>query len=266
MQKTQKKLDPELLAYFHRIKNNLKTEHQEYLLSHPEIKQLLSDYLTKLLLHKPTNIYKFSNSYFKYFEKHSMPSKVRPLLICGPSGSGKHTLVKRLKKDYPHYFKLLVSYTTRHPRKSEIAGITYNFVSKDDFKKEIEFGNFIEYEEFEGDFYGTNRRDVQGIRDMGKVGVLRIEVGGAKKVFGFGGDWRFFFVLPPSVEELRKRLVGRGTEELDVVERRVEIGRREIEEVRGLRFFEKMIVNDDFEVFYAEFKVWLQEIYPLFKF
>ena len=192
--------------------------------------------------------------------------KISPLLICGPSGCGKGTLVRRLKKDYPKIFKLSVSYTTRPPRKEDIDGITYNFVNKEDFQKEIKKGNFIEYVEYSGNYYGTNQRHVEEIRQNGKICVIEIEVQGAKKVFSYGLDCRFFFILPPSVEELRKRLVGRGTEEVDVIERRVEISRREIEEVQGLEFFEKKIVNDDFEVFYKEFKAWLQEVYPMFKF
>ena len=262
----EKKLDPELLAYFHRIKNNLNAEHKDYLLDHPEIKQLMSDFLTKLLLHKPNNIYNFANDYFKYFEKSSMQNKVRPLLICGPSGCGKGTLMKRLMKDYPHYFKLSVSYTTRHPREEDIDGVTYNFVSKDDFKKEIEKNNFIEYVEYSGNFYGTNQKNVEEIRNMGKVCVIEIEIQGAKKIFSYGLDCHFFFILPPSIEELRKRLLGRNSESLEVIERRLEISKNEIEEMGTLEFFEKKLVNADFEIFYAEFKVWLQEKYPLFKF
>jgi guanylate kinase len=262
----EKKLDPELLAYFQTIKAQLNQEHQEYLINHPEIKQIISDYLTKLLLHKPEDVYTFTQDYFKFFEKKSLQPNILPLLICGPSGTGKGTLVKRLLKDYPHYFALSVSYTTRHPREEDTDGVTYNFVSKDEFKKELEQGKFIEYAEYSGNFYGTNRKYVEDIINKGKICIIEIEVQGAKKIFASNLNCNFFLILPPSVEELRKRLINRNSESLENIERRLEISKNEIEEFNSLSFFQKKLVNDDFESFYGKFKEYLQSVYPLFKF
>ena len=88
---------------------------------------------------------------------------MKPLLITAPSGCGKGTLINRLIKEYPHYFELSISFTTRHPRVGEVDGVNYYFVSKELFKKEIEEGNFIEYVEYSGNYYGTNKKKIEEI-------------------------------------------------------------------------------------------------------
>lgn len=195
------------------------------------------------------------------------PQTPRPLLISGPSGTGKGSLIKRLLSDYPSIFSLSVSHTTRPPRKEDKNGITYNFISKEAFKKDIKKGNFLEHVEYSGNYYGTNRKQFSEIRKNGKICIIEVEMNSARKIFEQGIDCRFVFVLPPSVEQLRERLLSRDAGvDLESVERRVEIGRREIRDLERMEFFERVFVNRYFELFYAKVVAWLIRVYPEFGF
>lgn len=262
----ERELDPELLTYFHLTKDKITEEHKAYLLQHPEIRQLLQDFLAQLLLKKPDNVYDFANEYFSYFKKQSTSNGIKPLVICAPSGCGKGTLIGRLLKDFPQAFKLSVSFTTRQARKGEANGVNYFFVEREEFEAEIAKHNFIEFVRYADNYYGTNRTQVQSICDDGYVCLLEIEIKGAQKVFRSGLDCNYLFILPPNVEVLRERLINRGTEELEIIEKRVAIAKGELEELQDLDFFNKRIVNDSFEEFYAEVLEYLHELYPSFGF
>ncbi len=260
-----KQLDPELMAYFDNIKKKLKKEHEEYLTDHPEVSQLLQDFMTKLLLNKPNDVFDFTQNYFKYFEKSSLEKSLKPIIITAPSGAGKGTLISKLLKDYPHYFELSVSYTTRQPRKEDKNGVTYYFVGKEEFKKEIANNNFIEYTEYNGNYYGTLKQQVEKINKKGKICIIECEVDGAKNIFQSGLNCNFLYILPPSLEELRKRLINRG-EKLKSVEKRIGITKVELEKLKDLKFVKKKIMNDELESFYCKSKEYLQELYPVLKF
>merc|ERR1711976_818954 len=213
---------------------------------------LISDYMTKLLLKKPENIYNYTKEYFKFLSKKDIKNKIKPLIICAPSGCGKGTLIKKLIKNYPHYFKLSVSYTTRQPRKEDIDGVTYNFVDKDKFSEEINNNNFIEYVEYNGNYYGTNYNYINNITNKGQICVIEIEIEGAKKIYSYGLECNYIYILPPNIEELRKRLIKRNSENIDIIEKRIDISKSEIEQIQHLKFFDKIFVNDNFDLFYQQ--------------
>lgn len=100
----QNQFDPELLIYYERLKEKLKNEHIGYLKNHPEIRHILSDFMTKLLLHKPEDVFEFSTEYFKLFEKKSIQTDILPLVFVAPIKSFKKKLIDQLLSDYPHYF------------------------------------------------------------------------------------------------------------------------------------------------------------------
>lgn len=264
----ENKLDPELFTYFHQTKDALTEEHKQYLLAHPEIRQLLQDFMSKLLLKKPDDVYEFSNEYFSYFknQKAKDSKQIKPLVICAPSGCGKGTLINRLFKDFPDMFKLSVSFTTRKAREGEQHGVNYFYTDVKNFEEEIEKGNFIEYTKYAENYYGTNKNQVLEICAKGKVCVLEIEIKGAQNVFKSGLGCNYLFILPPSIESLRERLINRGTEDLEVIEKRINISKAELEELQGLNFFNKRLINDDFEKFYVEVVEYLQELYPTLNF
>ena len=144
------------------------------------------------------------------------------IVVSGFSGSGKGTLMKELMTRYPDTYALSISATTRSPREGEVDGREYFFVSKDEFEKMIAKGELIEYAKYVENYYGTPRDYVEKKLDEGKDVILEIEIQGALNVKKMFPDTLLLFVTPPSAEELKKRLVGRGTETMDVIESRMD--------------------------------------------
>ena len=164
------------------------------------------------------------------------------IIISGPSGSGKGTVVEKLKAD-PSY-ALSISATTRQPRNYEQDGVHYFFKSTDEFKKMIEEGKLLEWAEFCGNFYGTPKDYVMGKLDEGLNVILEIEVQGAAQIKKIFPEAVTVFLIPPDKEELRKRLIGRGTEDMDTVEKRL---KRASEEIELLPHYDFVVVNDTVE-------------------
>ncbi|MCD6489168.1 MAG: guanylate kinase [Thermodesulfobacterium sp.] len=168
--------------------------------------------------------------------------KNKPLIIIitGPSGTGKTTLLKHLS---PEEFYFSVSHTTRSPRKGEINGKDYYFVSKEKFLKMIKNDEFLEWVEVFGTYYGTAKSEIEKAFSQNKHLVLDIEVIGATRIRSyFGNSAVFIFVLPPSIEELKKRLEKRGTEDADKIKERIQ---RSKEEIKFASWFDYIIINDD---------------------
>lgn len=166
------------------------------------------------------------------------------IVVSGFSGSGKGTLMKELLTRYPDIYALSISATTRSPREGEVDGREYFFVSKDEFEKMIAKGELIEYAKYVENYYGTPRDYVEKKLDEGKDVILEIEIQGALNVKKMFPDTLLLFVTPPSAEELKKRLVGRGTETMDVIESRMD---RACEEAQGMENYDYLIVNDSLE-------------------
>ena len=173
-----------------------------------------------------------------------MKRKAILIVVSGFSGSGKGTLMKRLLSQYPDTYALSISATTRAPRKGEEHGREYFFISKDEFEKMIVKGELIEYARYVENYYGTPRVYVEQKLDEGKDVILEIEIQGALKVKQAFPDTLLLFVTPPNAAELEKRLVGRGTETMDVIRSRLD---RACEEAEGMDSYDYLIVNDELE-------------------
>ena len=165
------------------------------------------------------------------------------IIISGFSGAGKGTIVKRLIKDYENY-ALSISMTTRKPRQGEQDGIEYFFVDKEMFEQKITKGNLLEYASYCDHYYGTPKEYVESQLDAGKDVILEIEIQGALKIKELMPDCLLLFVTPPSANELRNRLVGRGTETQEVIDKRL---KRAVEESEGIEAYDFIIVNDNLE-------------------
>lgn len=166
------------------------------------------------------------------------------IVVSGFSGSGKGTLMKELLGRYPDTYALSISATTRLPREGEADGREYFFVSKDEFEKMIAKAELIEYAKYVENYYGTPRGYVEKKLDEGKDVILEIEIQGALNVKRLFPDALLLFVTPPSAEELKRRLVGRGTEPMDVIESRMS---RACEEAEGMENYDYLIINDNLE-------------------
>ena len=166
------------------------------------------------------------------------------IVVSGFSGSGKGTIMKELLARYPDTYALSISATTRAPREGEVDGREYFFVSKDEFEKMIAKGELIEYAKYVENYYGTPRDYVEKKLDEGRDVILEIEIQGALNVKKMFPDTLLLFVTPPSAEELKKRLVGRGTETMDVIESRMN---RACEEAAGMENYDYLIINDNLD-------------------
>lgn len=161
------------------------------------------------------------------------------IIISGPSGSGKGTIVKELIKNEQYYVS--ISLTTRTPRIGEEEGIHYFFRSQEEFFKLRDNNELLEWAEFCGNFYGTPKSNVEKKLEEGKNVILEIEVQGALKVKQMYPESVFIFVVPPSMDELRNRLINRGTEKHSVIEERLTRAR---EEIKLMDRYDYIVVND----------------------
>jgi guanylate kinase len=165
------------------------------------------------------------------------------LVISGPSGSGKSTIVKRLLEDPRVVFS--VSCTTRAPRAGEVDGRDYQFLSRDEFRSRVERNAFIEWAEVYGNLYGTPREPMENALAAGRVYLLEIDVQGALKLMSLGIEATYIFISPPDLATLQARLVGRGTDKPESIERRMAKARDEMNEAPR---YNHVIVNRDLEL------------------
>ena len=171
-------------------------------------------------------------------------------IFCAPSGSGKSTMVQHMLHKYPGKFELSVSCTTRPPRGQEVNGREYYFISADEFRERIARDEFIEYEQvYEGLYYGTLKTEIERIEAAGKQVLFDVDVKGGVNLKRILGDRAVsVFICPPSIEELRRRLEGRGDTSPEMIEKR--LAKAEYE----LSFkpqFDRVVVNDDLEQAFA---------------
>jgi len=201
------------------------------------------------------NVY-LSNSNANHTGKLSLP---KPTVICGPSGTGKSTLLKRLMSEFPNSFGFSVSHTTRIPRKGEIDGKDYHFVDKQTMEKAIKNGEFIEFTQFSGNYYGTSKASIKRVQDSNRICILDVEIDGVKNLKKTDINARYVFVKPPHLEVLETRLKNRGTESEESIRRRLERAKDELEfgEVKGN--FDTVIVNDEIEEAYLALKSFLMD-------
>lgn len=165
------------------------------------------------------------------------------VVVSGFSGAGKGTLMKALLERYDNY-ALSISETTRNPRQGEEHGREYFFVSEEQFKQAISEDALIEYAQYVNHYYGTPKEYVFSRMTEGKDVILEIEIQGALKVKEKFPETLLLFVMPPSVEELKRRLIGRGTESMDVIHERLQ---RAAVEADGMDSYDYILINDDIE-------------------
>ncbi len=157
-----------------------------------------------------------------------MMNKGRLIVISGPSGVGKGTIVRRILSECDK-IRLSVSATTREPRTEDIEGVTYFFKTEDEFRSMIENGDFLEWAQYNGNYYGTPIGAVEETLKDGCDVLLEIDVQGAVNVMDKHREGIYIFIAPPSVEALRERLFGRGSEQPEEIESRVAAAEAELE-------------------------------------
>lgn len=165
------------------------------------------------------------------------------VIVSGFSGAGKGTVVKAITQKYDNY-ALSISATTRAPRPGELEGREYFFKTREEFEQMIAGGQLIEYAQYVGNYYGTPRKYVEQQLEAGKDVILEIEIQGAMKVKKLIPEALLIFMTPPSANELKNRLEGRGTEAKEVIQSRLE---RAVEESKGIDGYDYVLINDTIE-------------------
>ena len=172
-------------------------------------------------------------------------------IFCAPSGSGKSTIVNYLLSKYPNHFELSISCTPRPPRGQEVHGKEYYFITPQEFRQRIQNDEFIEYEQvYEGLYYGTLKEEIRRIEEAGKQVLFDVDVKGGlnlKRILGEKAT--SVFICPPSIDELRKRLEGRGDTSPEMIEKRLAKASVEMED---MPHFDHVVVNDDLQHAFAQ--------------
>lgn len=172
----------------------------------------------------------------------------RPIVFVGPSGIGKGTIERYLMNKYPNHFQLTVSHTTRKPREGEIDGVHYYFTTREKMEQEIKEGKFLEYCEIHGNLYGTSLYAIDQVHKSGKVCILDVNIDGAFACLEKNLNPFIILLVPTSIEDLEKRLRGRGTDDEESLRTRMHTTQQEL-----VRFEENKdkwnlrIVNDKLE-------------------
>lgn len=183
--------------------------------------------------------------------------KGKLIVIVAPSGTGKSTMIKRLKGDFPSLVES-VSFTTRPQRPGEVHGVSYFFITKEEFLEKRKNEEFLEWAEVHGNFYGTSKKFVEDSLAAGKHLLFDLDVQGTDSMKNYFGETaRVIFISPPSVEELEKRLRHRGTENTQIINLRLLNARKELLRKDD---FDYLIYNDDIENAYRKLKEITQSI------
>jgi guanylate kinase len=172
------------------------------------------------------------------------------IIVSGPSGAGKSALAASVLRGFPG-IRFSVSYTTRTPRGNEREGLDYCFISEAEFENRIRRGDFLEWAEVYGNYYGTSRSFIHDTMTRGEDVLLDVDVQGARTIRGLCPESISIFIMPPSYQVLRARLESRKLDKEYIIEKRLKIARREIAQYRS---FDYLIVNDAFDASVEEFK------------
>lgn len=178
------------------------------------------------------------------------------IIISAPSGAGKSSFLKRVLEDFTD-LQDTVTYTTRKMRKGEVEGDPYHFVTEERFRDLIKEGFFVEWAQVHDNLYGTPLHQIEDAHKEGKTVIMDVDVKGAETFRKKYPDAVTIFILPPSIEELRKRIIGRENKAPANLELRLENARKEMSQVD---LFDHKVVNDDFETSYQQFKTIISQL------
>ena len=193
------------------------------------------------------------------------PEINKVLVIVGPSGVGKDTVMQKIFEKYPEHFKKGVTHTSRAMRPGEKEGYNYYYVSKDEFLKLKEEGCFVEYNYYNGNYYGLSKKELDNGTKSDKIMYVIIDINGAKFVHDSKIPANFIAILPPSEEVLETRLKGRGTEIPEVIKGRLEIAKKETRKINESDFFNFKVFNDNLDQAVLDMEEKLKILYPKIK-
>lgn len=201
-------------------KNELKRSYSEYVRAHPEIRSLLNDFMCAVLMEKPEDIFEFAHNHFGAMQppRDDMPKGHTPLIVCGPLGVGRATLIQGLKNAFPERVISPVRTTTRPQSAGEKDGSDFIFLSREAMTADLENGKLIEHETIDGELYGTSFSSINDAVATGKVCVLALDVEQAQTATEGARleGMRLLFVRPPTSEAMADRLRAKGVNEMRI--------------------------------------------------
>jgi guanylate kinase len=221
---------------------------------------------TSIISHKSKVLHQCQSTLMMNSVTAGSSNVIQSVLICGPSGVGKGTLINRLLNDHPDCFALSVSRTSRKARPGEIHGVHYFFVDRSELEHDIKHGayRYLETAEVHGNLYGTREDAVSSIHSQGKICVLDLDTVGAKSLKSLNFPMKTLFIAPPSIDHLAARLGSRGTESAEQKAVRLTNAKRELDYGLTPGNFESILVNDDLDEAYERLNLtlrsWFQSV------
>ena len=192
----------------------------------------------------------------------SVPVGNKVLVVVGPSGVGKDTLMQKVFDKHPGKFKKGVTHTSRKMRPGEKEGYNYYYVTEEEFLRLKENNGLVEHNFYNGNYYGLSKKELEDGTKGEKILYVIIDINGAKKVHELNIPANFAAILPPNEETLEKRLKGRGTESEEVIKGRLETAKTETREINNSSFFNCKVYNDDLEKAVLDMEEKLKKLYP----
>ena len=193
------------------------------------------------------------------------PEVNKVLVVVGPSGVGKDTVMQKVFEKHPGYFKKGVTHTSRKMRPGEKEGYNYYYVSKEEFLKLKDGNGLVEYNFYNGNYYGLSKKELENGTKTDKILYVIIDINGAKSVHDLNIPANFVAILPPSEEILERRLKGRGTETPEVIKGRLETAKNETRRINEADYFNIKVFNDDLDKAVLDMEEKLKKLYPQIK-
>ena len=197
--------------------------------------------------------------------EETKPEINKVLVVVGPSGVGKDTVMQKVFEKHPGYFKKGVTHTSRKMRPGEKEGYNYYYVSKEEFLKLKDENGLVEYNFYNGNYYGLSKKELENGTKTDKILYVIIDINGAKSVHDLNIPANFVAILPPSEEILERRLKGRGTETPEVIKGRLETAKNETRRINEADYFNIKVFNDDLDKAVLDMEEKLKKLYPQIK-
>jgi guanylate kinase len=252
--------DQELFSYFRDRNTTLCQDNFNFLMEHPEVKRLLNDYLSNILLHKPDDVFKFTKDYFKFLCEQGESHKL--VILIGPNSVGKTTMVEHVIKEFPNDF---VKPTFRSTIKNENG---YKLMDIEEHSNGLKNNLFI-YDRFDTENkenISLEKSEIENIQKEGKIAIVEIDIEGAKKMNSLDIEANFIGILPPSLDALRQRIKQHTKLNTEKINAELEKASDEIKEIEKYTFFMFRIINDELEAGLKDIKNAMISLYPKLKY
>ena len=252
--------DQELFSYFRDRNTTLCQENFKFLMEHPEVKRLLNDYLSNILLHKPDDVFKFTKDYFKFLCDKGESHKL--VIFVGPNSVGKTTMIDYIIKQFPNDFQ---KPSFRSTIKNENG---YKLMDIEEHSNGLKNNLFI-YDKFDTEkkeYISLEKSEIENIQKEGKIAIIEIDLEGAKKINNLDIEANFIGILPPSLDALRHRIKEHTKLNTEKINAELEKASDEIKEIEKYTFFIFRIINDELETGLKDFKNAMISLYPKLKY